>query len=129
MAYSATITQRVRPSGVIEIEIREVDAGTATETDSFRLPETFRLISIKADLISGSGATINPSIFWRGGDGTVTTNIYEFGAAAANIDTTPGTGLVIRARQRVGYHRAVCNAGSDNVVRTIYRIMPGWGRV
>ena len=126
MAYSATVSRESSLDGVIEITVLETEAGTATESDAIAVPERFRLLSIRCDKISGSGATFAPALYDVPGSGAAAREVYDVGTAGANINTTYGKGLQIKAYAGVVYHRAVAASGSDNTVVTSYRILPGW---
>lgn len=132
MAYAADVTVIEVGSGEWEVTIEETDAGSADFTEITGLPVAGDAIEIMAQKISGAGATINPILARTSPPGSATipdTVAVPLSAAAATasvrgsapytvIDTSGGLGVL--------YHASRVNAGSNNVITTVWRIRSTW---
>lgn len=128
MAYTATITQsRQSIGGRIThlVTITETEAAAASEYEVAGLPTRCTLMSLRATLTAGTGTTIQPQFGkaaeWSAGDAE------EQGVAAA-----AAASVVINTPQQLDltsqslYGRSTVNAGADNSITTVLRIVEGW---
>lgn len=129
MAYTATVT--VTQVGVSEwqVLVEETDCGVADVAVLDGIPTVGNVVRVSAQLLSGSGATINPIATLTNppaSANTISTVVIPVGTAAASIDVTGVAQYTAVDQDPAGlgriYHSSRCNAGADNVVQTLYRI-------
>ena len=128
MAYSFSTTITAIGSGDYVVQVSELEAGPATEATIVGLPPKGRVRAQIAQLISGTGTTIDPVL------GTATnpaasalTKILDNGTAAAGINNQATRPIDYYDVDGTLYHRSVCDAGLSTVV-TIYLISASWGK-
>lgn len=128
MAYSYDITITPIGSGDYLVQIDELEAGAATEATIPGLPPKGRVRAQIAQLISGTGTTIDPVL------GTTTdpaasslTTIVSNGTAAAGVNNLASPAVTYYDADGQLFHRSVCDAGADNTVTSVYLISSGWG--
>ena len=126
MAYSANTTITHLGGRDYIIIITELEAGAATETAITGLPVKGRIVAQRAQLISGSAASIDPVI------GTATNPAANFnnlilsnGTAAAGISNLALPEIPYYAATSL-FHRSVCDTGADNSIVTTYLLKAGW---
>jgi len=127
MAYSATVSKDSDVTDgrkIHKISIVEDEAAAASEFSIPGVPEAGRIVSYRATLISGSGATINPIIglaasFAASSQNHLATN----STTAAHVNDQ--TELVYFSSSSSLHIRSTVNAGSDNVVHTEIVILEG----
>ena len=127
MAYTPTVTITAVGSGDYVVQVSETEAGTATEATIQGLPPKGRIRAQIAQLVSGTGTTIDPVL------GTATnpaasalTKILGNGTPAAGINNQASRPIDYYDVDGTLYHRSICDAGADNAVVTIYLISSGW---
>lgn len=128
MAYAAVVTVTQVSSAEYEILVEETDCGASDVATIDGVPFVGSVVRVSAELISGSGTTINP-IATRttppvSADETDVI-VVPVSTPAATIDVS-GSADYSTGPDGVGlgrmYHTARCDAGADNVVKTLYRI-------
>jgi hypothetical protein len=126
MAYSAVVTVVRGPRGLFEITIEETGASTSDEKEiplvDYDLPIDFDWESGSTAKVSGTCATTNPQLAQVTG-ATLSTDIIAKNlvpaAQVSNIGLPP---IPWRMASGSLFHRSGADAGSDNHLRTIYRI-------
>lgn len=125
MAYTATVTVTRPGNGDYQITINETDCGPTSEAVITGVPVEGTVRRQMCILNSGTAATINPVLGTQTNPvGTPYVAVQNLTAAAlvdtqgAATYTTPGSPTL--------YHRSQPNAGTDNVVQTVYHISLGW---
>lgn len=131
MAYAATITTTrytVSRRRYFLVTIEEEDAAAASEATipGTDIPAVGTIVSVKATLGAGAGATIDP-ICGRVTGGGATTNdaVYANGGAAAHIDSAPLSTFVRPSGESL-YWLSGVNAGTDNTISTQILIVEGY---
>lgn len=120
--------------GCFEVTVDESGASATSETTLEGMPTVGTVRRVQAQLISGTATGVAPIL------GRITDP-----AAAPATDLVVESATTASAAQRIDkcgsatyeaveilnskgvlYHRPRCNAGSNNVVRTVYHIKTGW---
>lgn len=127
MAYNATVTLTHHGGRDYSIVINETEAGAATEATITGLPIKGRVVSQIAQLVSGTGTTIDP-ILGTATDPSSNANsiVVENDTAAAAISNLASPEVPYITTNGTLYHRSVCDAGADNTVQTTYLLKAGW---
>lgn len=131
MAYSATVT--VSPLTIsgrrhYVVNIVETEAAAASEYNipSYVIPQHGKVVSVKATLVSGSAASINPTGGLATGWAASTQNALWTGpGAAAHVAFAPPTVTGFFNQSTGLWVKSTVNAGADNVVHTQIMIVEG----
>lgn len=129
MAYAAVITVRSVGDGAYELQIDETEAAAASETEislsTYKIPSLGTIVLQEASLVSGTGPTISPQL-GRITNATLAVDLIAQNAtAAAQIRGQPSQPIPFARKEASWFHRARAAGGTDNVIRTIYRIQRG----
>lgn len=129
MAYAATVTVTQVGASEWQVLVEETDCGAADVAVLDGIPNVGNVVRVSAQLLAGSGATINPIATLTNPPASATADgviVIPVGTAAVSVDVT-GTAQYAAVDQdgsglgRI-YHSSRCNAGADNTVRTVYRV-------
>lgn len=128
MAYAAAITNtRQNAPGRVSylVTIVETEAAASSEYTVTGLPARCTLMSLRATLTGGTGTTVQPALGnaaeWVAGDPNER-GVANAAAASVvisdriHLDLTDGT----------LYGRSTVDAGADNDITTVLRIVDGW---
>lgn len=125
MAYNAIVQVDNLGAGRWSVQIAETEAGAATEAVVTGLPVDLRLLKQVSSLVSGTGTTVDPIL------GTATNPsgvnvIAENDTPAVDVNNVASPPIPFVAATGAVYHRSICDAGSDNVVQSVYLFAEHW---
>ena len=127
MAYTPTIVVTPVGSGDFVVTINEVESGTATEATITGLPIKGEVRFVAAQLVSGTGTTIDPVIGHITNPGaSALTKIIENDTAAAGINVVSTKPIPYYDEDGTLFYRSICDAGADNVVSVRIYISSSW---
>jgi hypothetical protein len=124
--YSFTTTITAIGSGDYLVQIDELEASATSEATINGVPPKGSVRGQKAQLISGTGTTIDPVLGSATNPaGSALTTILSNGTAAAAINNVANPAIPYYDSDGSLFHRSVCDAGADNTVTTVYLISAG----
>ena len=127
MAYSANVTITFDGPRLVVL-VEETEASASTEKAITGLPVSGRVLIQSADKISGGSATIDPVLTTASGSTLSIETVIENGDAAATISNLAEPHIPYYSATGTLWHRSKCSgADTDNTVKTVYLIVPGWG--
>ena len=124
MAYAATVTVD-RRGREIRVTISESDAASSSEASIDLGVHKFRVHRQISSLTSGTGTTVDPIL----GNATSPSGanvILENDTAAATTDNSITGGTTGYVANGTLYHRSQVDAGTNNVIVSIYHLTVGW---
>tara|TARA_B100000519_G_scaffold148569_1_gene129443 strand:- start:1845 stop:2219 length:375 start_codon:yes stop_codon:yes gene_type:complete len=124
MAYAATVTVD-RRGREIRVTISESDAASSSEASIDLGVQKFRVHRQISSLTSGTGTTVDPIL----GNATSPSGanvILENDTAAATTDNSITGGTTGYVANGTLYHRSQVDAGTNNVIVSIYHLTVGW---
>lgn len=128
MAYAATVTVKNVGSNLWEVTIDETDAGNGDFTEVEGIPMTGSVLEVRSELLSGAGATVCPRLTKTSppASAIVPDIVVQPIETPAASQSNRGSALYTCAEQGTTggklYHAATVNAGSNNVIRTVYNL-------
>lgn len=132
MAYAYTVTTKQVGPNEIEITIDETDCGTADIAVVDGVPYEGTVLRVSAQLVSGSATTIDPIASRTTPPASALAGDIVVVPVSTAADVIDRSGYAVYSTvendaQGLGriYHSSRCDAGSDNVVQTVYRIRSG----
>jgi hypothetical protein len=124
MAYAASVTVD-RRGGEIRVTISETEAASASEASIDLGIQKFRVQRQICSLTSGTGTTVDP-ILGNATNPSGANVILENDTAAATTDNSMTGGVTGYVANGTLYHRSQVDAGTDNVVISVYHLTVGW---
>ncbi len=126
MSYAAVVEVNMVGDNEFEVEIAETDCGASDIATVVGLPIVGTVVRQTCVLVSGTGTTVDPLL----GENTPPTTgdpIVENATPAATVDTGGAAAYNVEpAASATLYHMSRPNAGTNNVIRTNYKIKAGW---
>lgn len=128
MAYAAVVTVTQVSANEYEVLVSETDCGTANVATIDGIPFVGSVVRVSAELLSGTGTTIDPIATRTNPPASADETdviVVPVSTPAATIDVT-GAADYSTGADGAGFgrmfHSARCDAGANNVVKTLYRI-------
>jgi len=114
------------------LELNETDGAAASQaeikqsSDYGELPRIGTIVSVKATKTTGAAATLDPRAGRTTGWADSTNDaIYANGAAAAHIDSSPGSTFALVDGQSI-FWKSTPDSGTNNVIATEILIVEGF---
>lgn len=130
--YAATVTVTEVGPNEIEIEIVELDCGTADIATVNGAPILGTVVRVGSELMSGAGTTVDPIATRTTPPASANVGdvvVVPVSTPIATLDIVGSAVFSLTEGDGAGlgrfYHSARCDAGADNIVRTVYRIRVG----
>ena len=124
MAYAASVTVD-RRGGEIRVTISETEAASSSEASIDLGIQKFRVQRQICSLTSGTGTTVDP-ILGNATNPSGANVVLENDTAAATTDNSMTGGVTGYVANGTLYHRSQVDAGTDNVIVSIYHLTVGW---
>ena len=114
-----------RRGGEIRVTISESDAASSSEASIDLGVQKFRVHRQISSLTSGTGTTVDP-ILGNATNPSGANVILENDTAAATADNSITGGTTGYVANGTLYHRSQVDAGTNNVIVSIYHLTVGW---